>query len=97
MITLGLGLAAVAIHKEKQIERGLAQVTDVGATDPADITVHASFLSLISASVGLILNGLGNNGKRSLTQQTAGVRVRRSDSSLEILQSGAINGMINSR
>ena len=59
MITLGLGLAAVAIHKEKQLERGLAQVTDVGATDPADITVHASFLSLISASVGLILNGLG--------------------------------------
>ena len=58
-VALGLGLASIAIHKEKQIERGLIQVADVGATDPADVTVHASFSSLISASAGAILYAVG--------------------------------------
>ena len=49
----------IAIHKERQIERGLVQVADVGATDPADVTVHASFISLISASIGMILYAIG--------------------------------------
>ncbi len=59
MVALGLGLASVALHKGKQIEGGLAQIGDVGDTDPHDVTVHASFLSLLTGSVGLILNGLG--------------------------------------
>lgn len=69
-ILIGLGLAAVAVHKEKQIERGLVQVADVGATDPADITVHASFFSLISASLGAILVGVGNVLTTSLPMDT---------------------------
>ncbi len=58
-VTLGLGLAAVAIHKEKQIESGLKQVADVGDTDPTDVTVHASFFSLIAASTGLFMVAIG--------------------------------------
>ncbi len=58
-VALGVGLASIAIHKEKQIERNLAQVADVGATDPADVTVHASFFSLISAATGAIIYALG--------------------------------------
>ena len=59
----GLGLAAVAIHKEKQIERGLVQLEDIGDSDTADITVHASLFSLISASVGAILYAIGEFGQ----------------------------------
>ena len=57
-IALGLGLASIAVHKEKQIEHGMTQVGDVGATDQSEITVHASFFSLICASIGLCLMGL---------------------------------------
>jgi len=58
-VGMGLALAAIAVHKERQIEKGLTQVADVGATDAADVTVHASFLSLTLGSTGAFLYAFG--------------------------------------
>ncbi len=59
-IAMGLGLASVALHKEKQLEHALAEPTaSAGAESDYNLTVHASFLSLITASVGLILYAIG--------------------------------------
>ena len=59
-IAMGLGLASVAMHKEKQLERALGQPAASSTDDEDyDLTVHASFLSLITASVGLILYAIG--------------------------------------
>jgi len=54
-LLVGLGLLMVAIHKEMQMKAALEHYeTNAGGPAP-DITVHASFVSLLSAAGGLIL------------------------------------------
>ena len=54
-LLVGLGLLMVAVHKEMQMKRALEHY-ESGASGPApEITVHASFISLLSAAGGLIL------------------------------------------
>jgi hypothetical protein len=59
LFCLSAGFAAIAVHKERQIEHGIAQVRDLGDTDMANVSVHASFLSLITGSVGFLLYAVG--------------------------------------
>lgn len=54
-LLVGLGLFMVAVHKEMQMKAALDHyATNAGGPAPA-ITVHASFVSLLSAAGGLIL------------------------------------------
>ena len=53
-----VGVAMVAIHKERQMQSTLADYA-AGAPWQARVTVHASFLSLITAATGLVLYGTG--------------------------------------
>jgi hypothetical protein len=54
-LLVGLGLLMVAIHKERQMKAALDHYeTNAGGPAP-EITVHASFVSLLSAAGGLIL------------------------------------------
>jgi hypothetical protein len=50
----GLGIMMVAIHKEQQMKAALEHGGTNASDEGPDVTVHASFLSLISASLGLI-------------------------------------------
>jgi len=59
LFCLSAGFAAVAVHKERQIEHGITQVRDLGDTDMSNVSVHASFLSLITGSVGFLLYAVG--------------------------------------
>ena len=58
-VLAGVGLAMVAVHKEGQMKATLADYAS-GAPWQARVTVHASFLSLITAAIGLILRGIGD-------------------------------------
>jgi len=53
----GAGLAMVAVHKEGQMKGTLAEYA-AGAPWQARVTVHASFLSLITGAAGLVLVGI---------------------------------------
>jgi hypothetical protein len=54
-LLVGLGLLMVAVHKERQMKAALDHYR-VNAAGPAPaVTVHASFISLLSAAGGLIL------------------------------------------
>lgn len=57
-IILGAGVVMVAVHKERQMS---AALTDFASGKPWEdrVTVRASFLSLITGAIGLILLGLG--------------------------------------
>jgi len=46
------------VHKERQIEQGIAQIQDGGDTDMSNVSVHASFQSLIAGSVGFLLDAV---------------------------------------
>jgi hypothetical protein len=59
LLCLSGGLAAIAIHKERQIEHHITQIRDFGDTDRSDVSVHASFLSLIIGSMGFLLYAVG--------------------------------------
>jgi len=54
-LLVGLGLLMVAVHKERQMKAALEHY-EANASGPApEVTVHASFVSLVSAAGGLIL------------------------------------------
>lgn len=54
-LLVGLGLLMVAVHKEMQMKAALDHYeSDTGGPAP-EVTVHASFVSLLSAAGGLIL------------------------------------------
>jgi len=57
LVVGGVGLAMVAVHKEGQMKATLAEYA-AGAPWQARVTVHASFLSLISGAAGLVLTGI---------------------------------------
>ena len=59
LFCLSFGLAAIAVHKERQIERGIKQVHDIGDNDPTNVSVHASFLTLATGSAGFLLEVVG--------------------------------------
>jgi len=59
LLFLSAALASVAVHKERQIEHRIAQVRDIGDTDMSNVSVHASFLTLITGSVGFLLYAVG--------------------------------------
>ena len=59
LLCLAAGFAAVAVHKERQVEHRIAQIKDVGDTNESDISVHASFFTLILASLGFTLYAAG--------------------------------------
>jgi hypothetical protein len=59
LLCLAAGFAAVAVHKERQVEHRIAQIKDVGNTNESDISVHASFFTLILASLGFTLYAAG--------------------------------------
>ena len=54
----GVGIAAVAVHKEGQMKATLAECA-AGAPWVDRVTVHASFLTLIIGALGLFLYGIG--------------------------------------
>ena len=54
----GVGVAMVAVHKERQLTSTVAEYAQ-GVPYRAQVTVHASFLSLVAAASGLVLYGLG--------------------------------------
>jgi len=54
-LLVGLGILMVAVHKEMQMKAALEHYAMNRDGAPPDITVHASFASLMSASGGLIL------------------------------------------
>jgi hypothetical protein len=54
-LLVGLGILMVAVHKEMQMKVALEHyASNQGETAP-EVTVHASFVSLLSAAAGLIL------------------------------------------
>ena len=57
----GVGLAMVAVHKKVQMKATLADYA-AGAPWQARVTVHASFLSLITGASGFVLYGIGTMG-----------------------------------
>lgn len=59
LLCFSFGLAAIAVHKERQVENGIGQIRDIGETDMANVSVHASFLSLVTGSVGFLLYAVG--------------------------------------
>ena len=54
-LLVGLGIMMVAVHKERQMHAALDHYEAGAAGPPPEITVHASFVSLLSAAGGLIL------------------------------------------
>ena len=68
----GVGLAMVAVHKEGQMKATLAEFA-AGVPWQARVTVHASFLSLITGAVGSVLWGIGVSGLASDTSRSAPV------------------------
>jgi len=61
-VLFGLGLLMVAVHKRTQLSSasGPADATesvDSSGSATRDVTVHASYLSLISAAVGCVIQG----------------------------------------
>ncbi|CAB4945886.1 MAG: hypothetical protein F2842_05755 [Actinobacteria bacterium] len=70
----GVGLAMVAVHKEGQMKATLAEYA-AGAPWQVRVTVHASFLSLISGAAGLVLFGIGLIGSASDSGRTSSVLV----------------------
>jgi hypothetical protein len=54
-LLVGLGLLMVAVHKEMQMQAALDHYEANRGGDAPAITVHASFVSLLSAAGGLIL------------------------------------------
>ncbi|CAB4960549.1 unannotated protein [freshwater metagenome] len=73
----GTGVGMVAVHKEGQMADTLAEYA-AGAPLRARVTVHASFLSLITAASGLVLYGIGlawfssDSGRMPNVLQSAG-------------------------
>ncbi|MEI8057979.1 MAG: hypothetical protein WCI29_11280 [Actinomycetes bacterium] len=57
----GVGIAAIAVHKEGQMKAMLAEYAS-GAPWQAQVTVYASFLSLITGATGVVLLGIGFSG-----------------------------------
>ena len=57
-VVAGAGVAMVAVHKEGQMKAALAEYAS-GAPWHGRVTVHASFLSLITGASGLVLLGFG--------------------------------------
>jgi len=54
-LLVGLGLMMVAVHKERQLHAALDHYESNAGGPAPEITVHASFISLLSAAGGLIL------------------------------------------
>jgi len=54
----GVGVAMVAVHKERQLTTTVEEYAQ-GIPYRAQVTVHASFLSLVTAASGLVLYGFG--------------------------------------
>ena len=54
-LLVGLGLMMVAVHKERQMHAALDHYESNAGGPAPEITVHASFISLLSAAGGLIL------------------------------------------
>jgi hypothetical protein len=54
-LLVGLGLLMIAVHKEVQMKAALEHYETNRGGEPPEITVHASFVSLLSAAVGLVL------------------------------------------
>lgn len=60
-LLVGLGIMMIAVHKEQQMKAALANPATSGQGS-LDVTVHASFLSLISAASGLIFIAISEFG-----------------------------------
>ena len=54
-LLVGLGIMMVAVHKERQMHAALDHYESKAGGPAPEITVHASFVSLLSAAGGLIL------------------------------------------
>ena len=54
-LLVGLGLMMVAVHKEMQMHKAIDHYESNAGGPAPEITVHASFVSLLSAAGGLIL------------------------------------------
>jgi hypothetical protein len=54
-LLVGLGILMVAVHKEMQMKAALEHYAARRDGAPPEITVHASFVSLLSAAGGLVL------------------------------------------
>ncbi len=61
-LLVGLGIMMIAVHKERQMKAVLEHPGTSTGDRSRDITVHASFLSLISASLGLIFIAISEYG-----------------------------------
>ena len=70
----GVGLAMVAVHKEGQMKATLAEYA-AGAPWQARVTVHASFLSLITGAAGLVLIGIAISGSTGDSGRTPSVLI----------------------
>jgi hypothetical protein len=60
-LLFGVAAAAIAVHKERQMK---AMLDEYAAGTPwrAQVTVHATFLSLIAVAIGMVLYGVGKIG-----------------------------------
>ncbi|HEY8217250.1 MAG TPA: hypothetical protein VIH82_08950, partial [Acidimicrobiia bacterium] len=54
-LLVGLGILMVAVHKEMQMKAALDHYTSNRGGPAPEVTVHASFVSLLSAAGGLVL------------------------------------------
>ncbi|CAB4343826.1 MAG: hypothetical protein F2947_05390 [Actinobacteria bacterium] len=68
-VTAGAGVAMVAVHKEGQMKAALADYAS-GKPWTTRVTVHASFLSLITGAIGLVLLGVGLVGQDATSSRT---------------------------
>jgi hypothetical protein len=68
-VTAGAGVAMVAVHKEGQMKAALADYAS-GKPWTSRVTVHASFLSLITGAIGLVLLGVGLVGQDATSSRT---------------------------
>ena len=71
-VILGAGVVMVAVHKERQMSDALTEY-ESGKPWQARVTVHASFLSLITGAIGLTLLGFGLMVQDLGTLRTANV------------------------
>lgn len=68
-VTAGAGVAMVAVHKEGQMKAALADYAS-GKPWTTRVLVHASFFSLITGAIGLVLLGVGLVGQDATSSRT---------------------------
>jgi hypothetical protein len=73
-LLVGLGLMMIAVHKEAQMKAALDHYAGNRGGDAPAITVHASFVSLLSAAGGLLLVAISEFNDVGLTLPPARTR-----------------------